>query len=182
MAQEPSSPNWIRKGKICAVTKKALLEEPFHFSALLETDKGIIRVDVRSEAFDLWKSTLKQGEELIAWWRVQAPLKNEETQEGLKEALSFARFYDQYVQSRPDLVLRLALLLQKMKWAVVESSSQGWTIRLKDDFEDEGEWKLTSCKLSSKPSQQKEDSELIRQFFDSQAENERVLAQSKDPQ
>lgn len=167
MVQDPHSLSWVRKGKLCAISKKPLDDALVHYSALLETEKGIARLDIHEDYFSAWKAGLDHPKDLVAWWKVYKWCKAEEKKEKVQNSLSFAQFYEKHISSRPDLVLRLALLLQKMKGAVVEKNKEGWLITLKEGAlsQEQGQWQLGLCQLRSRANQQKEDNEQIREFF-----------------
>lgn len=165
MASISSSP-WIRKSKTCCLTNQDISVLDYHYSALIQMDNGAKRMDFHPDVFDQWRRSFKPVSSLLAWWKVEAGIKAKSKKEPQDFAGAFVSLYEQYIAKEPQLVLRFAHLLCKMKLAHIEQLKSGqWCVSLKESIDlESGCWLLPFCRLEKEKEQQH--SELIRMFVD----------------
>ena len=158
-----TSKGWVRGAKNCSSNQRELSGFSYHYSALIEREGQIKRLDFCPDEFFIWKSQAEESE-ILAWWKVSKKLRVE-TEDSAQNLLEyFSSFYETFSKVSPEVVLRFAFLLRKLRKLEIERLDSGkWKFFCKERSDDDF-LILETCELSLDPLVQIKETSIIREF------------------
>lgn len=129
--QSPLPKPWPRPRKQCASTSQDLQSRPY-YSALIDQDGHIQRVDVAYDVFEKWK---KDQPNVLAWWKKQ-PLEKGRVQNASEHLVDvFHQVAEINSTTEPALVYFFARALQRLKLMQIELVGTQYRLSLLDGSE-----------------------------------------------